>query len=329
MSLSVSELDHFREHGYLVKPDVFRDADMEPIRDAIGEIISDAADQLQRDGELEQTFPAASFEDRLAQLYRHDKNAAKKVYGAIMGNNGGGGGYSGAAMFDMVRHPPLLSCIQSIIGDEIVGSSVYRIRPKLPGDSHGEVPWHQDSGYTLSHCDTYMVVTCWIPLVDVSIQNGCLYIIPDSHQEGVYTHYTGGHGGFLEIMKRDIPNIENAIPIEMAAGGVLFLTNVTPHASFDNATDKVRWSIDLRYQNATTPNNVGELPEDYTPEREQVTMACYPGEADFVLQSPSHPDRVVSDADEFHRLREIYVNGHVHSPGRNWTPLTERTAAEQ
>lgn len=327
MSLTASELAHFREHGYLVKPGIYNDADMAPIRAAIDDIISDAANELHRCGELDQTFSDLGFEDRLARLYGFSPDAAQKVYNAILGNKGGGG-YSGPAMFEMIRHAPLLSCIQSIIGDEIVGSSVYRIRPKLPGHSHGEVPWHQDSGYTLSHCDRYMVVTCWIPLVDVSVTNGCLYVVPDAHRGGVYTHYTGGHGGFLEIVNGDLPNVANAIPIEMAAGGVLFLTNVTPHASFDNSTEKVRWSVDLRYQNAATPNNVGELPEDYTPEREQVTMACYPGEADFVLQSPSYSENVVATAEEFQRLRKIYENSRVHAPGRGWTPLSERAGAQ-
>ena len=38
-------------------------------------------------------------------------------------------------------------------------------------------------------------------------------------------------------------------------GGVLLLTNRTPHASFENKTDIVRWSMDLRYQSAALPTN--------------------------------------------------------------------------
>ena len=322
MSLTTSELEHFERLGYVVKSGLFSADDMTPIKRAIDSIITEKAREWQAGGKPGEMFESAPFETRLAQLAQHNLDAAKEIYGSILGK--GGGGYSGPAMFDMARHPPLLSCIESIIGTEIVGSSVYRIRPKMPGWAHGEVPWHQDSGYTMAHCDRYMVVTCWIPLVDSTVANGCLYVVPGVHKKGVYTHYTGGHGGYLEIPRADLPNSDAAIPIEMDAGSVLFLTNVTPHASFDNTTKIVRWSVDLRYQSADVPNNVGERPEDYTPEREPVTMACYPGDADFTLQSPSHPERIVRTAEEFHQLRKVYEDGHAHSPGRGWTPLAGR-----
>ena len=78
-----------------------------------------------------------------------------------------------------------------------------------------------------------------------------------------------------------------------AAGDVLLLHNLTPHASFTNSSaDTVRWSLDLRYADHAAPNNVGEDPQSYTPERDPVTMACYPPEADFV-PSPSNMAYIV------------------------------------
>ena len=47
----------------------------------------------------------------------------------------------------------------------------------------------------------------------------------------------------------------------MRAGSVLFMTNLTPHASFENNTDIVRWSVDLRYQDAEIPNNMTKTPQ--------------------------------------------------------------------
>jgi hypothetical protein len=37
--------------------------------------------------------------------------------------------------------------------------------------------------------------------------------------------------------------------------GELLLGNRTPHASFDSKTNRVRWSMDLRYQSAALPTN--------------------------------------------------------------------------
>lgn len=258
---------------------------------------------------------------RLAEIRNVDKAACDTIVRHIMGK--GGGGYSGPEMLQMLRHPALLDCIEDIVGPDIVGSSVYRIRPKLPTWDRGEVPWHQDSGYLLAHCDRHLIVTCWIPLVDATLENGCLHVLPKSHRKGVYRHYTGGHAGYLEITNDDLP-AEAALPIPMKAGGVLFLTNLTPHASFENRTNQVRWSVDLRYQGTDVPNNIDEEPSAYVPEREPVTMACYPPEADFVIRDPAQPEREVRTAEEFYQLRTLYENDKAYSPGRGWTPLAER-----
>lgn len=320
MSLTSSEIESFQRDGYFVRGGVFDEAALAPIRRAITAMIDGEAVRLQGEGKLATLFREAPFETRLAKILAAAPDAGRAIYAAILGK--GGGGFKGPEMFEMLTHPPLLSCIEALIGPEIIGSSVYRIRPKLPHWSHGEVPWHQDSGYLLSHCDRFLIVTCWIPLVDATLENGCLYVIPGAHRRGIYKHFTGGHGGFLEIPAETLP--PGAIPLEMKAGSVLFMTNMTPHASFANATDLVRWSVDLRYQNAAAPTNADEDPASYTPEREPVTMACYPPEADFVIRSPSHPEREVRTAADFHAIRERFERGQPYMPGRGWTPLKER-----
>ena len=230
------------------------------------------------------------------------------------------------AMLDFLRHPPLLSCIERLVGPEIIGSSVYRIRPKLPRWDHGEVPWHQDSGYLLAHCDAYLIVTCWIPLVDATLDNGCLHVLPGVHRGGILRHYTGGHAGYLEVPDGVLPEV-TPVALEMGAGDVLFMTNFTPHASFGNHSGQVRWSLDLRYQGTDAPTNIGEGPEDYTPEREPVTMACYPPEADFVIRDDRHPEREITQpravpgtAAPLRRGARLFARSWLDAPLR--APLT-------
>jgi phytanoyl-CoA hydroxylase len=322
MSLTKQERDQFQNEGYVVKAGVYDEAAMAPIRRAITAVIDREAVQLQAAGRLGRLCCEAPFETRLAEIAAVSLDAASAIGSVLVGKMGGG--FRGPEMFDMLTHAPLLSCIESLIGPEIIGSSVYRIRPKLPNNARGEVPWHQDSGYFLKHCDQFMIVTCWVPLVDATLDNGCLYVIPGAHRDGIYRHYSGGHGGFLEIPAEDLP--PGAIPLEMPAGAVLFMTNLTPHASFANRTAGVRWSLDLRYQSPDAPNNVNEAPESYTPERDPVTMACFPPEADFVIRSPSNPAREVRTAAQFHALRERYELAQPFMPGRGWTRLAERAA---
>lgn len=320
MQLTNQEIEQFHQLGYVVKPAVFSQAAMQPIKEAIDEMVDRKARQLHAEGKLADICADAPFETRLAEIQAVDQAAAQAIVSYIWGK--GGGGYSGPAMLAMLRHEPLLGCVASLIGEDIVGSSVYRIRPKMPLWERGEVPWHQDSGYFLPHCDTHLIVTCWVPLVDATLENGCLWVLPKSHQGGIITHHRGGHGGYLEIIDPDLPPVE-PIPVPMSAGSVLFMTNLTPHASFENQTDQVRWSLDLRYQSMSAPNNLDEAPTDVTPERDPVTMACYPPEADFVIRDTQHPEREIRSPDAFNQLRERFNSAKVYSPGRGWKALQE------
>ena len=322
MALSKTEHQQFTDLGYLVKEDIYSQADLQPLKDGLTAVIDQTCTTLQEEGLLgAETYAEQPFETRLGTIFRANTAAGERINSAIMGH--GGGGFKQQAILDFLRHPPLVSCIESLVGPEIIGSSVYRIRPKAPGYTRGAVPWHQDSGYFLPHCDTNLIVTCWIPLVDATIDNGCLNVLPKSHQQGIVRHYTGGQGGYLEIAQEDLPDPE-PVAIEMRAGSVLFMTNLTPHASFENTTDIVRWSVDLRYEHASAPNNVDEHPKDFVPERDPVTMACYPGEGDFVIQDLQHPEREVTDIADFQEIRMRYERHPARSPGRGWTPYAER-----
>lgn len=320
MSLSPQELTQFEEDGFVVKRQVFSQNDLHPLREAMNEIVAREAERLQREGKISNTFEGEPFERRLACIMEASSEAGWEIYRAITGKSGGG--YSGEAIFQMIVHPPLLSCIESIVGPEIVASSVYRIRPKMPGFEQTEVPWHQDSGYFMSHCDSQMIVTCWVPLVDATVENGCLWVQPKTHVNGILTHHTRPGKGYLVIADDDLPPAES-LPIEMKAGDVLLLTNITPHCSKENTSEDVRWSFDLRYQGANVPNNVGQLPEEFDPQRAPVEMACHPPEADFIVRSPSQPEREIRTPQEFHMLRERYEQANnIVYPSRGWTPLT-------
>ncbi len=318
MALSDAERSQFDEDGYVVKRGVVPPADLGPIREALSDVIGAQVERLAREGAIGETFADAPFERRLALVCERYPERLWDVMGPIFS-----GRFTGPEIFHSLTHPALLSCVESLVGPTIIGSSVYRVRPKLPNWDRGEVPWHQDSGYFLAHCDDMLVLTCWIPLIDVDEDNGCLFVIPGSHRDGITRHYTGGHGGYLEIAEEDLPAGER-VAVPMRQGDVLFLANLTAHASFANRTPDVRWSLDLRYQNGAVPNNIGEEPADYTPERDPVTMACHPPEADFVIRDPECPEREVRDASVFHDMRERFFAGRAYHPGRGWTPLHER-----
>ena len=69
---------------------------------------------------------------------------------------------------------------------------------------------------------------------------------------------------------------EDALPVPLQRGGVLFLHRRTCHASLPNRSDDIRWSFDLRYNPTGQPTGRG----------------VFPG---FVARSRSHPEMELRD----------------------------------
>lgn len=322
-SITPAQRTQLLDHGYLVVPELIDLATIDAVRHELHAVVSAIVNDLRAAGRIPNAFAHEDFDHQLARIARQDMALAREVIARVHGDKGEGG-HMGPAIFQLLSHPRLLNAIEAIVGPEIIGSSVYRIRPKAPGLDKGAVPWHQDSGYLLSHCDKELIVTCWIPLVDATIDNGCLYVLPDAHKRGILTHHTGGPAGYLVIQDEDLPADLQPIPVPVPKGGVLMMTNLTPHASFLNQSDHMRWSIDLRYQGAGAPHNVDKLPGDIDPAGPAVEIACYPPEADFVLRSPSRPEKEVRTWEQLKAVRDEYFE-HRHelkSFGGRWKPVT-------
>jgi len=317
-ALTQAQVEQFKAEGYLKVPDVFTRAELEPLRREIAGIVDKTAQRLKAEGHITNLHTSEPFETRLTRLLTDHPEWRSEYLHAIEGK--AGGGHTGREMFNIITHPRLIDCLKSLLGSEIVGSSVYRIRPKVPGLDRGIVPWHQDSGYFEPHCDEYLIVTCWIPLVDATPANGCLQVLPRVHQGRILTHRTGGHAGYLVIQDEDLPlPPDKAVTVPVPLGDVLLMTNLTPHCSTPNTTDVIRWSVDLRYQSASAPTNALQEPEDFDPNAPEIQIACYAPEADFVVLSESHPGNVTS-YEEFAGRRARYDNAVLPYPQRGWQP---------
>jgi len=296
----------------VIIPDVFDPADLEPLRQELHREIGNKARELQAAGRLADVHADLGFDHQLTAIQRDSAECGEAIIRHLEGLRGGG--FHAPEMFEVISHPKLLAKVGAFLGtEEIVASSVYRIRPKLPNLGRGVVPWHQDSGYFAAHCDTQLIITCWVPLVDATVANGCMQILRRAHRGRVVTHHTGGNAGFLVINDEDLPgDPREAVTAACPRGGVVFMTNRTPHCSTPNTSDHIRWSMDLRFQAATTPSNVGLVPAtiaaDGTADDDfyaKVNVACYPPEADFLVSSARSPE-LVTDYAEYARRREIY-----------------------
>ncbi len=317
--LSPAQVQHYQDEGYLIVSDLFTPAELTPLRQELEQKIDEKVQQLAAEGKITNLHSNEPFETRVARIFADLPENGHAILKSLEGV--AGGGHCGIEMFNVITHRKLLAVMESLVGPEIVASSVYRIRPKLPGLDRGIVPWHQDSGYFEQHCDRHLIVTCWIPLIDATEENGCLQILPRVHKRGIMPHHTGGNAGFLVIEDQDLPNAgQPPIVAECPLGGIVLLTNLTPHCSTPNRSHQIRWSIDLRYQAADAPNNLDIMPDIEGEPATDVLMACYPPEADFLVQSAAQPQRV-NTYEEFTARRTHYdALKQKHYPVRPWTP---------
>jgi hypothetical protein len=310
--LSNTQIQRFHDEGYLVVEDLFSNADLQPMVDQLQNEIDGRARQLVGAGELSRSFEEESFETRLHSITRE----TDKIYWAL-----DSGKLSGPGIFSVLTNPKLLDVAASLVGPEIIASSVYRLRIKMPGYWHGTVPWHQDSGYFEPYCDRSLILTVWVPLVDTTEENGCLQLIPRVHKAGIYRHVANTqHNKYLEIRKADLPAGE-VLTVPVRKGGVLLMTNRTPHQSLPNRSNGIRWTADLRFQSAELPTNykTDQGLAFRAPANSDEPLACYPPEADFLVRSQKRPWDVVTDWRRFSEIRDRHAQ----------SPVSVRWPAEQ
>ena len=149
-----------------------------------------------------------------------------------------------------------------------------------------------------------------------------MWVRPRAHKGGVFFHQPDGTGHYLAIPDDEFGS-HRPVPAPVPKGGVLLMTNRTPHASFKNKTDVVRWSMDLRYQSAALPTNakITRLPaETISAPSIGVPLACFPPEPDFLVRSRIRPNEVLKTGEEFVALRK----NHVYQAATNRWGSTNR-----
>ena len=102
-----------------------------------------------------------------------------------------------------------------------------------------EFPWHQDNGYNFVAPQDYL--TCWVPLVDTTIENGCPWIMPGAHRQGTLSHRQ------TDLGYECLTDTSGALPIEAKAGDVVVFSSLTPHRTGPNQTEGERKSYILQY----------------------------------------------------------------------------------
>ncbi|GIS65871.1 MAG: phytanoyl-CoA dioxygenase [Rhodospirillaceae bacterium] len=149
------------------------------------------------------------------------------------------------------KSPMLLDVIESLLGPDIkLLTDQLFIKP--PGGM--EKTYHQDSPYFPIR--PMELVSSWTALDDVTLDNGCLWVVPGSHLGGALPHSEVWMRGDREDMRVPDQIIDREVeqPILLKAGDVSFHHGLLLHRSGPNRTSTRRRGLATHYMR---PSRVG------------------------------------------------------------------------
>jgi ectoine hydroxylase-related dioxygenase (phytanoyl-CoA dioxygenase family) len=157
------------------------------------------------------------------------------------------------------HHSALMTLIERLLGGAVFPHPRVLMRNIFPARTAYTTKAHQDFPNVQG---TTEVLTCWIPLVDCPLEVGPLQIAAGSHRGGVYDFDIGAGAGGIEITER----FENSwVSGPFARGDVLIFHAMTVHKGVPNHSDKLRMSMDVRYQRVDAPFNFENAQPDGQP----------------------------------------------------------------
>lgn len=117
-----------------------------------------------------------------------------------------------------------------------------------------EFPWHQDDGYTPVTPSPYL--TLWLALNDATTDNGCIWVLPGSHKNGLVAHTPSPIG----LVCHASDDLDQGVPVPIKAGLLAVFWSLTMHKSGVNRSKGPRKAYILQYSHAGLQNaRTGEV----------------------------------------------------------------------
>lgn len=132
-----------------------------------------------------------------------------------------------------LTQPRIVAALTTVIGPNVkaMQSMLFIKSEGKPGQA-----WHQDE-YFIPTRDRSLTGV-WIALDDATVENGCLWVLPGSHQRGVlYPARDQDDPRFdCSIEAYDFPyRVEDSVPVEIPAGTAVIFNGYLLHRSLENS----------------------------------------------------------------------------------------------
>jgi hypothetical protein len=208
-TLSMEQIEAFNRDGYLMKIQIFNEAEIADIRRYFDEL-------------LEKTLAEGG--------NSYSISTAHLRYGRV---------------YDILTDRRIVERIKDLIGEDVIawGSHFFC---KMPGDGK-RVSWHQDSSYW--PLTPSMAVTVWLAIDDASVENACMRFIPGTHHLGhlTYTLSENDEANVLNQTVVGAETLGQPVDVELKSGQISIHSDLLLHGSEANQSSKRRCGLTLRY----------------------------------------------------------------------------------
>lgn len=152
--------------------------------------------------------------------------------------------YENECFRDLFLSDRLVDVAEQVLGPDVALFTSYIIskRPEVGL----AVDWHQDAAFfPIEPMETF---TLWLAVDDSDARNGCMRVIPGSHQaRRVFTHRVDTQSGTTLPLSLDDIDISKAIDIELGAGEYSVHDPFILHGSNPNTSVLRRCGITIKY----------------------------------------------------------------------------------
>lgn len=317
-ALTEAQHTQFFDQGWVIMHDVVPHDVLQAAVKSVEALVDEVAERLYAMGKITDLCKDSDFHTRLIRLdeqYTHTNVLLHK------------NGLLPKGIQDVWSHPNLMAIATQILGEgqDIVGHPVWNLRCKTPeklSSGQATVPWHQDNSYLDEECWDKLQVTAWVPLLDATVENGCMQVVRGGHLSGVTANHACCVGGtwYTEVLPEEIEatlgcDMKNDIvDCEVPFGSVLLLNNLIPHRSLPNYSKGVRWSLDLRWQRGGEPNGFHGLKDSCLMKRGNLPISAFDGTVDW--GSWAQEDRTVAQHQSLTDKQRELVQAAGVSEGR-------------
>jgi phytanoyl-CoA hydroxylase len=254
--LTGAEIAQWNEQGYCICRGALLPEDLAPMVADYEQIVDGLATRLHAEGRIRSTYASEPFDKRYARITAEDPSVSDGHLDEFLDIGHATARGQTRGTFELMRCSRLMDLIAPILGTEEIGwSPISHVRAKLPAnEASGAVlsnvaGWHQDAIFVTEDADNIFVLTVWLPVTEATVEMGCLEIMPGTHHDR-QVYWSDGGGGSMGSSLPRRPTFHEPV----SPGDVVLLHNLCPHGSGPNLTDKIRWSMDMRYTVAGLPS---------------------------------------------------------------------------